>query len=232
MNRLGLHATMVSRFGAGPRWPVRSILEPSTTSAHETDNFSLPLDAELADLGPFLRQCILLPLQETVAEVNARIEKVILIKDSASRVARLNAFMTRWPCQTGSSRGLVIPCSRIPRVERALRGAWARQAYAGQKPSHQDIWMNFSAHFPLDLRRWTVPTQARTIKAYGVYFGTDKLVHFHHLGADYYRMYRVFGSIRVEQRGRLWQSDRALSPKLEFSASKPCLASLTTGDLF
>ena len=32
-------------------------------------------------------------------------------------------------------------------------------------------------------------TQSRTVKAYGVYFGTDKLVHFHRLGADYFAMF-------------------------------------------
>jgi hypothetical protein len=41
----------------------------------------------------------------------------------------------------------------------------------------------------LDLRRWTALSQSRTLKACGVYFGTDKIVHFHHVGARYYRRY-------------------------------------------
>ena len=50
--------------------------------------------------------------------------------------------------------------------------------------------MNFSAYATLDLRRWMMLTQSRTVKAFGVYFGTDKLVHFHNIGEAYYRMYR------------------------------------------
>jgi hypothetical protein len=32
--------------------------------------------------------------------------------------------------------------------------------------------------------------QSSTVKAFGVYFGTDKLIHFHHLGWTYYKTYR------------------------------------------
>ena len=33
-------------------------------------------------------------------------------------------------------------------------------------------------------------SQADTVKAYGVYFGVDKLTHFHQLGWSYYKLYR------------------------------------------
>lgn len=49
--------------------------------------------------------------------------------------------------------------------------------------------MQALSYFPLDPRWLTVLFQSRTVKACGVYFGTDKVVHFHAVGASYYRMY-------------------------------------------
>jgi hypothetical protein len=162
-----------------------------TASAHETDNFCLPLDTDLADLGPFLEMVHTIALQDTVSDVNARIEKALLIKNDADRVARLQRLHDPVALSEAFVGWFGHPMFEDTQLERALRGAWARRAYAGQKSSHQNIWMNFSAHFPLDLRRWTMLTQSRTVKAFGVYFGGDKLVHFHHLGEDYYRRYNA-----------------------------------------
>lgn len=159
-------------------------------SAHETDNFSLPLDTELADLGPFLEMVHTIALQETLAEVNARLERAVRIKDEAARAKRLQQLHDPLVLVDVFMERFGHPMFEDTQMERALRGAWARQSYAGQKPAHQDLRMNLSAHFPLDLRRWTMLTQSRTVKAYGVYFGADKLVHFHHLGAGYYQRYR------------------------------------------
>jgi hypothetical protein len=158
-------------------------------SAHETDNFCLPLDTELADLGHFLETVHTMVLQETVADVNACIEKAIRINDHATRAARLRECHDPLTLSKAFMKRFGHPLFEDGQMERALRGAWAHQTYAGQKPSHQDLRINFAAHFPLDPRRLMVLSQSRTVKAFGVYFGGDKLVHFHHLGADYYRMY-------------------------------------------
>ena len=165
------------------------ILGAFMAAANESDSFCLPLDAELADLGEFLETVHTIALEKTVAEVNARIEKALLIKDEAARAARLQRLHHPQALAKAFIEWFGYPLFEDSQMERALRGAWARQAYAGYKPSHQDISMNLSAYFPIDLRRWMMLNQSRTVKAYGVYFGTDKLVHFHHLGADYYRTY-------------------------------------------
>jgi hypothetical protein len=167
----------------------RFVLGAFLASAHETDNFCLPLDAELADLGHFLETVHTIALQETAAEVNARVEKALRIDDDAPRATRLQECHDPLTLSKTFMKRFGHPMFEDAQLERALRGAWAHQSYAGQKPSHQDIRINLSAHFLLDPRRLMVLSQSRTVKAFGVYFGGDKLVHFHHLGADYYWMY-------------------------------------------
>jgi hypothetical protein len=163
-----------------------------TAPAPETDNFSLPLDIELADLGEYFEAVHTFALEEAVAAVNARIEQALTIGDSAARTRQLavlhdpdalaDAFMGRFSDAV----------TEFYKLENALSGKWARQTWPGQKTTHNAIWMNFSAHVPIiDPRQWMMLSQCRTVKAYGVYFGTDKCIHFHHVGYSYYKMYRA-----------------------------------------
>ena len=165
------------------------LLEIFPTSAHEANNFCLPLDVEMADVGPFLETVHTMALQKAVDEINADIEKAIKTRNEAARQRRLERLHDPKALSKGFLKQFGHPMIEDKQLESALRGDWARQTYGGQKPEHQDISMNFSAHSTLDLRRWMMLTQSRTVKAYGVYFGADKFVHFHHLGAAYYWMY-------------------------------------------
>jgi hypothetical protein len=159
--------------------------------AHETDNFFLPLDTELADLGDFLEAAHTIALEETAARINARIERAIRIRGARVRARALEKLHDPETLADELIGRFSHPMFEDTRIEQALSGKWARRTYAGRKASHQNIWMHFSAYAPLDPRRWTILTQSRTVKACGIYFGTDKLVHFHRLGSSYYRMYRA-----------------------------------------
>jgi len=158
--------------------------------ADETDNFYLPLNTELADLGPFLEAANTMALEEAVAEVNIRIEKALLIEEESVRARRLQELHDPLALAHAFVRRFGHPRFEDSQMDRALGGSWARQSFTGRKSSSQDLWMNFAAHFPLDLRRWMMLMQSPTVKACGVYFSGDKIVHFHHIGLDYYRRYR------------------------------------------
>jgi hypothetical protein len=166
-----------------------ALLANGNASAHETDNFFLPLDSDLADIGPFLEMLHTVALEHAVSEANARIDKALRIKDAQERTVTLKRLHNPMTLLEAFIGQFGHPMFEDTHLERSLRGDWARRAYPGRVTSHQDLWMNFSAHLPLDLRRWMMLTQSRTVKACGVYFGGDKLVHFHHIGADYYRMF-------------------------------------------
>lgn len=161
----------------------------SPVSARETDNFYLPMDSDLADLGEFLEIVHTLALEKVVENLNARIERTLLIRDESDRTKRLQKLSQPKTIAAEFVKVFGHPMFEDMQMERSIRGAWAAATYEANACSHRNIWMKFSAHVPLDIRRWTMLTQSRTVKAYGVYFGTDKLVHFHHLGEDYYRKY-------------------------------------------
>jgi hypothetical protein len=158
--------------------------------AHETDNFFLPLDVELADLGDYLEAVHTRALEVAVARVNADIEKALTLRDATARTHRLRQLHDPRALAKAFHEQFSHPMFEDSGLEDALDGNWARQRFAGRETTHQDLKMNFSAHATLDPRRWMMFTQSRTVKAFGVYFGTDKLVHFHHLGEAYFRMYR------------------------------------------
>jgi hypothetical protein len=166
------------------------IFRPLPARADETDNFQLPLDIEMADLGDYLEAVHTLALEEAVAKVNAEIEGALVIRDLQSRLKRLAQLyepdaVTR---AVAGTFGMTWMATRA--VGNALGDRWARETYRGQMTAHSANWMNLSAHLPVDPRILLMIVQAPTVKAYGVYFGTDKLTHFHHLGWSYYKLYR------------------------------------------
>ena len=161
-----------------------------TVSARETDNFFLPLDTELADLGAYLEAAHTIALEEAMSELNADIERATRVQRETARVNRLRRLHDPETLARTFRKQFGQAIVEDTELEHALRGRWARQSYPGQKTSHQDLRMHFAVYTPLDLRRWGMLAQSHTIKAYGVYFGTDKLVHFHRLGFSYYSMYR------------------------------------------
>ncbi len=167
-----------------------NLLGTFAATAHETDNFCLPLDIELADLGDFLEAVHTRALEASVARVNSGIESALGIRSDAAREARLQRLHDPLALANEFIDQFSHPMFEDSGLEKALRGSWARASFTGHETTYQDLGMNFSAHATLDPRRWMMLTQSRTVKAFGVYFGTDKIVHFHHLGAAYYRMYR------------------------------------------
>lgn len=163
-----------------------------TAPAPECDNFCLPLDEELADLGDYFETLHTLALEEAVGAVNDRIEQVLTIKDATERAARLAELQHPDTLAGALADRFAHPYLESSLMEQALKVRQTRKQFPGQKTSHADIWMNFSAHIPLEPRQVMMLFQSSTIKVFGVYFGTDKFIHFHHLGWTYYRSYRGF----------------------------------------
>lgn len=164
---------------------------PPRASADETDNFYLPLDTEFADLGEFLEALHTRAVEEGVRVVNNRIERALNIKDPARRAE----VLARWHAPEVLAENVIRQFgSRLietMRIERALQASWARKSFPGKMVIHSDISMNLHGRAALDPRALLMFFQAGTIKANGVYFGTDKLLHFHQLGYRYYLHYRA-----------------------------------------
>jgi hypothetical protein len=196
--------------------------------AHETDNFYLPLEPEIADLGPFLEAVHTRAIEEGVRQVNSRIESALSLKDPVARAAHLA------PCHTPEAIAAAVAGqfgdapTEVPKIQHAINGAWARRTFAQKQVLHRDISMHLRGHFLLDPRALVMFSQAGTIKAFGVYFGTDKLLHFDHLGYAYCKRYQALlrdGLSPEEARRKVikYYSEDA------FLAEKHAFGTITTG---
>lgn len=158
--------------------------------AHETDNFYLPLEVELADLSDFVGAVHTRAIEEAVTEVNAEIERALALKEPAARARRLERWHEPDRIAAAVAKRFTDAFTETFRVERALSGSWAKRAYPGKQAANHAIWMNLVGHLPIDPRLLIMFSQAGTVKAFGVYFGADKFTHFHQCSWSYYKMYR------------------------------------------
>src|SRR5215212_8505252 len=102
-------------------------------SAGETDNYTLPLHTDMADLGAYLETVHTMALQETVAAVNARIEKALLLSDKAAREGQLRELHDPLALAETFAAHFGHPLFEGAQLDKALRGRWARQMYPHQK---------------------------------------------------------------------------------------------------
>jgi hypothetical protein len=164
----------------------------SPLSSHETDNLVLPLNREFADLGSLLDTVHANAIQSAVHDLNGRIEEALRVDNQAERVSRLRRLHDPDALAAAVYGKFSDAFTEVLDIEDAVRGSWARAMYPGKLTAHWSFdWMYTYLHFPLDPRRIVLLFQSSTIKAHGVYFGTDKLSHFHHMGRYYYDNYRI-----------------------------------------
>lgn len=160
------------------------------TCAVETDNFSLPPDADFADFGDFIEALHTRAIEASVERVNSRIERALNLKDRLARERKLE----RLHAAPALAEEVANQFGEAPlekgRIEGALSDSWARKAFPDQTLYHRDLSLNLRGRLIVDPRALLMLIQSHTIKASGVYFGADKLVHFHQLGWQYYERYQ------------------------------------------
>jgi hypothetical protein len=159
--------------------------------AHETDNFYLPLDVELADLGDFFGALHTWVIEQAVQEANERVERALKHTNPASRAQELEKAHDPELLAHSVATRFGHAFTETFLAANAMHGSWAREAFPGKKAAHGGVKMNLSGRFPLDPRILLMLNQSDTVKAHGVYFGTDKLTHLHQLGYTYYQHYRL-----------------------------------------
>ena len=168
---------------------IASVLMGNLSQGSETDNFYLPPDMEFADLGDLLESVHTRAIENVVEDVNSRIERALKLKDEGTRTATL----ARHQSPERLTREIAAQFGSAPieeaRILAMLRGRWARDTFPEQTVRHRDISMHIRGRSPIDIRVLGMFAQSDTVKAYGVYFGLDKVVHFHQLGRQYYNRY-------------------------------------------
>lgn len=159
--------------------------------AHETDQYTLPLDKPFADVADVLDAAHYQIVARAVERANREIERALREPESVSMRKRLARLQSQEYLVESVYSQISDAMSDISGLESALRGKRARETYPDQYTEFNTLdWIYTYAHAWLDPRRLITVWRSSTIKAYGVYFGTDKLSHFHHMGHFYYTAWR------------------------------------------
>jgi hypothetical protein len=159
--------------------------------AHETDQYTMPLDRPMADLADYFDGVHFAALQAAVEKLNKETESALKERNASYRDAELNRIRSPLHVMEAVFANFDDAFSEIQDVEDALRSDWVKQAYPGQIPIWQpDRWIYFGTHYWLDPRQIILQFDSSTVKAFGVYFGTDKISHFHHMGRIYFTNYQ------------------------------------------
>ena len=173
-------------------------LSARTSWANETDQFTLPTDRALADLGPYIEGVH----HEVLTRVAERLNKDLRRAYRGPRPQEIRRL---------TDPGLVADLFRSEfapgfvetiNLENALRRRSMRRAYPDQITAHRTFgWIYAWAHLPIDPRRLVLLFQSSTINVHGAYMGTDKIAHFHDLGHIYYKSYlaRLDGGMTPEE---------------------------------
>ncbi|HYE63391.1 MAG TPA: hypothetical protein VD997_15470 [Phycisphaerales bacterium] len=159
--------------------------------AHETDQYTLPLDKKFADMGDWLDAVHCRAVEAAVARLNADTEKALAEPDAKKREAALNYIRNPRRAANLVHDAFSDAFHEIQDIESALRSGPMMQSYPQQVTGFRtDDWIYRKTHYWIDPRNIVLMFKSSTMKAYGTYFGTDKLSHFHHMGWFYYDAYQ------------------------------------------
>lgn len=166
----------------------------AAAAAHETDQFSVPLGREFADLRTYLSNDFRRVIVRGVEITNGRIERALKRRASEAELARLQSAET---VARNVWSGFPPVINQIERIDATLHGARMKSRYPGLVVAYRPwIWIYHHPVLLLDFTKAVRLGRSSTIMVDGVYFGTDKIAHFVHMGIIYYQEY-----VRVKKGG-------------------------------
>ncbi len=156
--------------------------------AHETDQYTVPRGREFADLRLYFAESVHDKLTAAVKSTNASIRFSLASGRETSWTGSLQSPETiAWAVL------LQFPpvVHHVETLELELLNPSLRQRYPGLVVSFQPpIWIYHHWALLLDITKPVRLARSSTIMVDGSYFGTDKVVHFVHMGYLYHAEYR------------------------------------------
>lgn len=156
--------------------------------AHETDQFSVPVGREFADLGPFVSYASYTAIRRGMEKTNASIARAV----KAGRRAEVERLQSPDTIAAAVHKAYGPAYNQIEDLETLVHKPKFIDRFPGRILGYSPPrWIYHDTHFAFDPRKVNMSLwRASTIKVYGVYLGTDKLGHFHDMGYIYYESYR------------------------------------------
>jgi ankyrin repeat protein len=172
------------------RWTVAwtvalFVLGPSTLSAHETDQYTMPVGREFADLGPHFSAAVYGAIVQAVDRTNAAIKGSLRQGNQPKETDRLQS------AEMIAGEVWVQLFARFPfneTLDGELVGERFRARYPGMITGYRpELSIYEDPVLMLDITK-VVRSFARacTVNVDGTLFGTDKIIHFLNLGHIYY----------------------------------------------
>jgi ankyrin repeat protein len=169
---------------------VAALALPSEPArAHETDQFSVPIGKQFADLSDYISNIAYDALTEGVEKTNSKIQKALARNASADELAELHGpDVIANDVYTSFPNAVVL----IEDIENYVGRPAIQRKYPGRIVGYQEFSYIYDHNFfPLDPRQVFKIWRASTIKVNGVYLGTDKIGHFTDMGMNFYKRYRA-----------------------------------------
>jgi ankyrin repeat protein len=160
----------------------------ANSRAHETDQYSVPTGRQFADLRFWFSEYMYDKLAAAVEGTNDKIRRTL--RDGQPTSATVKA---QSPDALAWALLLEFPpvINYVETLEGQLRSAKLRSRYPGLVVSYQPAtWIYHHPMLLLDPTKLTRLKRTSTMMVNGSYFGTDKVVHFVHMGYLYFNAYR------------------------------------------
>lgn len=171
------------------------VLWAGAAGAHETDQYSVPVGRNFAELGPYFSAGYRESIERAVATLNNQIRASLASGNPTAATAHYQD-----PATVASTVYHALPLwvTWVEPIESRLLTPELRLRYAGLLTVHQPPSWIYS-HWALLLDPTKLPRLVRcgTVTINGVEVGTDKLMHFAHMGQYYVQTY-----FRAREAGR------------------------------
>jgi ankyrin repeat protein len=161
-----------------------------SVTGHETDQFTVPVGWQFADIGDDLTALYYDTIEEGVGKLNDDIRH-------GQETGRSEAYIAQFYTPDAVADTVYDEFkSAIIAIEslewQVHRDGHTKKRYPGRITGHWESMRNvyLNVYFPLDPRQFWRLWHASTINVYGTYFGPDKVGHFNDMGYVYYLIYR------------------------------------------
>jgi hypothetical protein len=164
------------------------LLPMPPAAAHESEQYSLPIGRDFADLGPYLTQIVHGAIVDAVAQTNDAIAEAIANGEPPRKIEELRSGV-HIASKVWEFIFVAIPANEL--LDLALASEPVKARYPGLVTMYRPPMSIYDdALLVVDLTK-AVRTffRAGSISAGGVLFGTDKLVHFINIGRIYHAKY-------------------------------------------
>jgi hypothetical protein len=167
---------------------VAALLPLSPAVAHESDQYSLPIGRDFADLGPYLTKIVHGAIVDAVAQTNDAIAEAVANGEPPSRLEDLQSG-AHIASKVWEFVFVAIPANEL--LDLMLASEPVKARYPGLVTMYRPpVSIYDDALLVVDLTK-AVRTffRAGSISAGGVLVGTDKLIHFINVGRIYHAKY-------------------------------------------